>query len=98
MCSLSLRQPVLHVVKCEELEDCWINLTAFNRDIISGSAHSAGKCLELAKPLEDRAAIFCQSVGSVASLTLSGRLRAKDVHTHAHSFSIISYLHERNSY
>ena len=87
-CDSALRRPVLHIMKCQESEAWWINLSAFNRDIISSAANSAEKCFWANQiPPEDRAAIFCQSV----LLILSCCLRAT---AHIHTFSVISYLHE----
>lgn len=48
-CDSPLRRPVLHIMKCQESEAWWINLSAFNRDIISSTANSAEKCSGLAK-------------------------------------------------
>lgn len=87
-CDSPLRRPVLRIMKCQESEARWINLSAFNRDIISSAANSAEKCFWARQnPLKDRAAIFCQSV----LLILSCCLRAT---AHIHTFSVISFLHE----
>lgn len=83
-----LRRPVLHIMKCQESEAWWINLSAFNHDIISSTANSAEKCSGLAKAPWKIGQQFSASLWFLFRRTASEQAHA------LHTFSVISYLHE----